>query len=243
MPIHDWSKIEAGIFHAFHHGWIAELARAMNRGLLPPDYYALPEQVAAGWGPDVLTLQRPTAHAEVPEPEGGVLLQEAPPKVQSRILAEIDWYAGKAKSVVVRHSSNHRVIAVMEIVSPGNKNGRHGVRAFVDKAIDLIRRGVHLLVLDVLPPTRRVSLSMHAEIWQALSNGDTPASEGGPLMLASYLAGSPPEAFLETKSVGDPLIDMPLFLSLDVYVNVPLEQTYAAAFEALPAYWRQQLAE
>ncbi len=57
MPIHDWTKVEAGIFHAFHHGWISELSNALNGGLLPPDYYALPEQVAAGFGPDVLALQ------------------------------------------------------------------------------------------------------------------------------------------------------------------------------------------
>lgn len=53
MPIHDWTKVDAGIFHAFHHGWIEELARALNRGLLPADYYALPEQHAAGFGPEI----------------------------------------------------------------------------------------------------------------------------------------------------------------------------------------------
>src|SRR6266851_2379946 len=57
MPVHDWTRVDAGIFHAFHHGWIEELARALNRGVLPSDYYALPEQHAAGFGPDVLTLQ------------------------------------------------------------------------------------------------------------------------------------------------------------------------------------------
>src|SRR5713101_4969806 len=57
MPIHDWTRVEAGIFHAFHHEWISEIGRALNRGLLPAEYYALPEQIAAGFGPDVLTLQ------------------------------------------------------------------------------------------------------------------------------------------------------------------------------------------
>src|SRR3954447_8617745 len=42
MPIHDWTRVDAGIFHAFHHGWIEELSRRLNRGLLPEDYYALP---------------------------------------------------------------------------------------------------------------------------------------------------------------------------------------------------------
>src|SRR5206468_2795490 len=57
MPVHDWTRVDAGIFHAFHHDWITDLARTLNRGILPEDYYALPEQHAAGFGPDVLTLQ------------------------------------------------------------------------------------------------------------------------------------------------------------------------------------------
>src|SRR3954453_5773518 len=57
MPVHDWTLVDAGIFHAFHHDWITDIARVLNQGILPEDYYALPEQHAAGFGPDVLTLQ------------------------------------------------------------------------------------------------------------------------------------------------------------------------------------------
>jgi hypothetical protein len=54
MPIHDWTRVEAGIFHDFHHGWIEEIKRTLNAGLLPDDYYALAEQHASrfehhGW--------------------------------------------------------------------------------------------------------------------------------------------------------------------------------------------------
>src|SRR2546423_13207152 len=59
MPIHDWTRVEAGIFHDFHLAWIGELRRVLNAGLLPPDYYALAEQIAGELGPDVLTLQTP----------------------------------------------------------------------------------------------------------------------------------------------------------------------------------------
>ncbi len=48
MPIHDWTRVGAGVFHAFHHDWITELSRALNHGLLPLEYYALPEQIAGG---------------------------------------------------------------------------------------------------------------------------------------------------------------------------------------------------
>ena len=43
MPVHDWTRVDAGIFHHFHTSWMDEIAGALNAGLLPPDYYALAE--------------------------------------------------------------------------------------------------------------------------------------------------------------------------------------------------------
>jgi plasmid stability protein len=71
MPMHDWTRVAAGIFHAFHHNWITEMARVLNGGLLPDDYYALPEQQAAGFGPDVLALQSPSAVEPESSPSSG----------------------------------------------------------------------------------------------------------------------------------------------------------------------------
>ena len=48
--------------------------------------------------------------------------------------SEADQYARKANSVVVRHSSDHRIVAMVEIVSPGNKTGRLALRQFIEKA-------------------------------------------------------------------------------------------------------------
>lgn len=67
MPIHDWKRVEPGIFHDFHHEWISTIKRALNSGLLSSEYYALAEQVVGGFGPDVLTLENtppvpPTSH-------------------------------------------------------------------------------------------------------------------------------------------------------------------------------------
>src|SRR5690242_3083399 len=107
MPVHDWTRVDAGIFHHFHIGWIGDLSRALNRGLLPIDDYALAEQAAGGVGSDVLTLQHPESRTD--------------------LAAEPDAYAAKARSVVIRHTSKHKIIAICEIVSPGNKNSRHGL--------------------------------------------------------------------------------------------------------------------
>src|SRR5262249_57916252 len=57
MPIHDWSRVPAGIFHDFHHDWIAEIKRTLNDGRLPAAYYALAERTTGAFRPDVLTLQ------------------------------------------------------------------------------------------------------------------------------------------------------------------------------------------
>src|ERR1700722_20230657 len=113
MPIHDWLRVDAGIFHAFHHDWITDISRILNRGILPPDYYALPEQFAGGLGPDVLTLRRPGSNGTSPTvapPDGGVALAVAPPRVRIRMQSEANRYAAKANAITVRHVSNHQVV-------------------------------------------------------------------------------------------------------------------------------------
>ena len=62
-----------------------------------------------------------------------------------------------------------------------------------------------------------------------------------PLTLAAYSAGQWPEAFVEPTAVGLRLRDMPLFLTPDVYIRVPLEATYQSAWEAVPSFWRDVL--
>ncbi len=155
MPMHDWKLVEAGIFHAFHHRWISAISDTLNAGLLPRDYYALPEQQAAGFGPDVLTLQgRGDESVESVESGRSVALLSRP---RTRFTAESDaeFYRKKKSSVVVRHVSGDRIVSMVEIVSPGNKSNRHGFRAFVDKACELLEARVHLLIVDPFPPGPR----------------------------------------------------------------------------------------
>src|SRR5260221_8508915 len=79
MPIHDWTLVDAGLFHAFHHGWIEELARALNRGVLPADYFALPEQNIRGPIPDALTLKLGEDAKEPSQSGGGVSVAAGAP--------------------------------------------------------------------------------------------------------------------------------------------------------------------
>jgi hypothetical protein len=239
MPIHDWTRVDAGIFHDFHVTWIGILKNTLNSGLLPPDYYALAEQLAGGIGPDVLTLQTPNP----PEAdrggdvEGAVVVAVAPPKVHHIVRPDIDEYVYKRRSVVIRHVSSHRMIALIEILSPGNKASRHALRSFLDKAESALAHGIHLLLVDLHPPGPRDPRGIHGALWERLFSDPGPTPEK-PLTLAAYAAGPVPTAYVEPVAVGDTLTDMPLFLTAEQYINVPLEATYRAAYEGVPRYYR-----
>ena len=64
---------------------------------------------------------------------------------------------------------------------------------------------------------------------------------GKPLTLVSYAAGEPVRAFVEPVGDGDVLPDMPLFLTPEAWVKVPLEAAYTAAWAMVPERWRDEL--
>jgi hypothetical protein len=246
MPIHDWTRVEAGIFHHFHHDWITELARALNRGLLPADYYALAEQYAAGFGPDVLTLQgEPNENADgspgASPVSGGIALLAAP-KLAPSAETDLAFYRRKQSSVAVRHVSGDRIVAMVEVVSPGNKASRHPMRKFVEKAAELLDKGIHLLILDLFPPGRRDPQGIHGAIWEEIAGQEYTAPADKPLTLAAYASGLSVRAYIMPAAVGDRLTDMPLFLEPEQAVEVPLESTYQAAFAEVPRRWQRVLA-
>jgi hypothetical protein len=236
VPIHDWTRVDAGLFHAFHQTWIISLCNALNTGVLPPDYFALPEQTIRGPVPDVLTLrlsqesQEPSGTA----PASGLAVTAVPPRAQLVRRIEERIYARKADRITVRHR-HVDVVAVVEIVSPGNKASKGELRTFVEKTANLILQGVHLLVIDLFPPTKRDPQGIHKAIWDEFEEEDFTLSADKPLLVAAYDAGPPHVAYVEPIAVGDTLPDMPLFLKPEFYVPAPLEATYQTTWDVFPA--------
>src|SRR5262245_39789336 len=136
MPVHDWTRVDAGTFHAFHLGWLGQLQAALNGGLLPSGFYAMAEQHAGDVIPDVLTLHTaPPDKGVRPSPGGGVAtVTRTRPRVQRRLEARRSP-KGRRRSIAVRHVSGHRIVALLEIVSPANKDRRRSVISFVNKAV------------------------------------------------------------------------------------------------------------
>jgi hypothetical protein len=243
MPVHDWTRVDAGIFHDFHNAWLLELANAFNGGLLPPGYYALTEQHAGKYVADLLALHTSTgdqALPPLPPDSGGLALAEAPPKVR-RKLTSTGSLRRLRRTLAIRHVSGHRLIALIEMVSPANKDRAEHVQELVGKAVTALEQGVHLLQVDLFPPGRHDPGGMHGAVWDHFDNQpyDLPAAE--PFTLAAYAAGPAPEVYLEHLAVGDALPEMPLVLCWDRYIRVPLETTYQTAFRGRPAFWRDVL--
>ncbi len=243
MPVHDWSRVDAGIFHHFHSAWVVETCNALNDGRLPPDYYALAEQFAGGMMPDVLALRFSGPNNEPYQapaaPASAVAVH--PPQVRLTQQTDLAAYRRKQRTLVIRHRSGDQVTALVEIVSGGNKSSRVALREFVEKTTAAVSRGIHLLVIDLHLPTPRDPQGIHGAIWTELEDDTFVPPPGKPLTLVAYAAGEPCTAYVEPIAVGDPLPDMPVFLTAQSYVSVPLEATYQAAWRGTPQRWRAVL--
>jgi Protein of unknown function (DUF4058) len=220
MPVHDWSRVSAGIFHAFHLSWVVEIKKALNTGLLPSDFYAQIEQTSGEFGPEVTAIET------------------ASTRFTSSM--EEDECAKKQNRIAIRNSAEDRLVALIEIISPGNKNSRPALRSFVNKVVSaLVQR--HLLLVDLHPPGLCDPQGIHGAIWLEIDGSKYEAPANKPLTLAAYEVGSATTAYIEPIAVGDVLPDMPLFLAPGVYVPVPLEATYQEAWRGMPPQWRAVL--
>lgn len=238
MPIHDWSRVDANLFHHFHQAWTLGICNALNGGLLPRGYSALVEQHAGGVVPDVIALERRPRPGRPAGPAGGVVITDTPPKTSHVIRAQQEISAALGNRITIRHPLG-RVVCVIEIVSPGNKGSRSALQAFVDKTVDLLRGGIHLLVVDLFPPSARDPEGIHKAIWDEIEEQPFALSSDKPLTLAAYVADVPKTAYVELVGVGDVLPDMPAYLEPDSYVPVPLEATYQAAWATCPEDMRE----
>jgi hypothetical protein len=234
MPVHDWTKVDDGVFHDFHLSWLIEIKRALMRGLLPPGYYVMAEQVGGDLGtPDVLTLQAAGSEASPGGSLPGIAtLTQSPPPVLIRARIARDTYARKQRTLVIRHRSNDRIVALIEVLSRGNKSSQHAIRTLLNKVVAALDAGIHVLLIDVHPPGPRDENGVHGAVLGEIGDHDYALPLGKPLTAVSYAGGANVvDALLAHYAVGDAIPDMPLFLTNEHFIYVPVEAAYMTAFE------------
>ncbi len=233
------------------------LQNVMNNEVLPEPYYALAEPIAGEAVPDVLTLQSHsnfsgegriapgTIAAESlldDSKEAAVALAPCPVIIKDLSLEPYDMLARR----IAIHSEweGDAVVAVLELVSRANKSSREKAERFLSKGMSFLEKGVHLLIIDLQRATPIVPAGFHAKICEQC--GET-LSEGQlerPLSAASFqvLESGKVRSHVAALKVGDVLPEMPIFLLPHRFVRLPLEKTYAQAFESLPRKFRGVLA-
>lgn len=247
MPMHDWTRVSSGTFDAFHNAWITHIQESLNAGVLPAPFYALGEQRLGDLIPDVLTLHEfdpselPTGPASSDDVGGILALTDVQPRVRfsQEALEDVAFQLKRQRSVVIRHSNGDRVVAIIEIVSPANRHSIQTLDDFADKVISSLRDGIHVTVIDPFPTGPRDPDGIHGYIWQRLMENNYTQPHDLPMTMVSYTAGHPIKAWVEPIQVGDTLTPMPLFITPEHYIELPLEETYEQSWAGVPARWKR----
>jgi hypothetical protein len=219
------------MFHDFHQTWTVQIKTVLNTGLLPKGLTALVEQKAKDcqqWQPDVLAIESNRSR-EAQIDDGGGLIVLDPPTTELVFRTDEQLYSDRANRVVIKHHMG-KTVAVVELVSPGNKSSQHRINDFVQNVVDFIQSGVHILIVDLFPPTSRDPQGVHQLIWNELNDEQINLPADRNLVLAAYEAGAETVAYVQPVAVGLTLPIMPLFLASGKHIRLPLEKSYQMAW-------------
>jgi hypothetical protein len=239
MPMHDWTKVVRNYYRHFHGRWIYSISDRLNKGLLPPDFFATAEQVVVPYAGDVLALELPSPKGKRKAMAGGAALATKPKTRAWETVAEEKLRP--RRRVVIRHNSGDDLVAVIELMSASNKRTKAGFRAFVNKSLDCLYSEIHLLLVDPFAPGKGDPHGMHAVLWKKLGHKPKPRTDGKSRLAVSYSVGKRIAAYLEGFDLGERVPDMPLFLAPGKAITVPLEATYEDAWDNVPGPIRDRL--
>lgn len=232
MPIHDWTRSSDAVFHGFQLSWTVEVMNRLNSGMLPRPLYAMTETLDLRPHPRLLEIPEPDETVRLPEWEDGLTdCVEHPPRTPVRNVDDRRQYATVIGTV---RDDLHQPRAAVLWVTRQDRETPYRFEALVRWAVGAITRDIGVLVIDLFPPSKRDPQGIHKLIWDRIKDEPYELPPGKPLTLASYSAGGIITAYVNNVGVGDPLPDMPIFLTADRYVPCPLESTYQASWAVFP---------
>ncbi|MBW3540087.1 MAG: hypothetical protein KY476_07450 [Planctomycetes bacterium] len=115
MPLHDWTRVPAGLFHDFHQSWSIRIKDALNAGILSPGMIALVEQRSGPVEADVLAIEGRRRDAGGESSSAATATLEAASTAIVRRSSR-QTYATRANRIVVRHHLG-RIVAVIDLVA------------------------------------------------------------------------------------------------------------------------------
>lgn len=241
MPLRDHFRPPVSrqiSWEEIHGMWPAVIVQQLKKQL-PPGYVSAPMvHFGSQFEIDIATYERDDAPTDFSRTgsEGGVAtatwtVAEPSVTVETKI-PDFDEYEVR----IYDAERGRTLVAVIELVSPGNKDRPEKRNAFVGKCAALLQKGIAVSIVDMVT-TRQFNL--YAELMAFLGQSDpTMGTEGPPIYAAScrwLIQGE--RATLQTwsyaLSVGQPLPTIPLWLTPTRVVPLDLEASYEKACDDL----------
>ncbi|MCZ6681000.1 MAG: DUF4058 family protein [Candidatus Poribacteria bacterium] len=248
MSLYDVTQLQFpgddSIDHHFHAGWLIALADRLNR-TFPEEsgFEAIFEKKVNPIEADVVTID-----SLADEANRQFFDQQFPPlQIPAPAVSfKNPIFPDDAKDLTIRTASG-KIISIVELTSPGNKDARKKADAYALNAISYLQQGINYLVIDVLPPTRFVD-TFHNLIAALLEGKELTPPKEQPFYMISYhvwiVAGDVRiDVYPYWLRLGETLPRVPLFLIDELYIDVDLESTFMEAVDRLPPRHRRKLRE
>ena len=235
MPLRDhfrppWS--EQDLWEGFHSAWVNTMVRHLNGSVLPPQFRARPQ---VHLGPfveaDVATFEcdpgaegSPPPATELPRPNGAAAAAWAPPAATQTV--DIEFPAQDVFEVkVYDERRGTRLVAVVELVSPANKDRDENRLAFVAKCAGYLQEQVGVVVVDIVT-SRHANL--HQELLEMFQRASAISTD---LYAVSYRNRKAQgkwrlDLWPFPLAIGTPLPEIPLWLAGQLAVRLDLEGSY-----------------
>jgi hypothetical protein len=223
-PHHHWES--------FHSNWATRIADAIA-AVVPPEFQ-VEEHTHAG---PAFEIDVATYEGTTPPPgtssSPALAVREAPayaPPVPDDTIPAV--FPDTFEVRVFSTAAGLTLVAVVELVSPGNKDRPEQRRAFAAKCASYLAQGVSLIMIDVVTNRHANLHNDLMRLMEAAPDHDFPGDV--PLYAVAYRPVRRPDGeaidlWRRPLAVGAPLPTLPLRLTGDQFVPVDFEATYQEA--------------
>ena len=240
MPLRDHFRSPVNDTHSWdevHGGWPMEMVRHLTT-ILPAGFRAAPKVLRGSpFEVDVSTYdldyRDPDTNAASGDGGTATLTGLSPTLTVEADLAEQDEYEVRIYDV----ERGRQLVAAIEIVSPSNKDRPDTRELFVGKVASLLQQGVCVSLVD-LESIRLANL--YVDLLNLLGHADPALAATTPHLYAVTLRSRKPpkrrqllDAWFHPMIAGQPLPTLPIWLTPDLRVMLPLETSYDATCRIL----------
>ena len=233
MPLRDHFRSPVNDTHSWdevHGQWPGEIVRHLTT-ILPAGFRAAPRvHLGSPFEVDVSTYdlnsRNPDTNAHSGDGGTGMSTALSPTLTVEADLSEQDEYEVRIYDAV----RGRQLVAAIKIVSPSNKDRPDTRELFVVKVASLLQQGVCASLVDLVS-VRQANL--YADLLNLLGRADPALSTTTPYLYAVTLRSRKPanrrqllDAWFYPMIVGQPLPTLPIWLTPDLRVMLPLETSY-----------------